>query len=297
MAESQTTRTARALRLDFPPDATLADMQAALVLPEWTGLQPSTEIYKGETLVWQTNSLGLRSPEPIRGRKLAVIWGDSVIFGAPCCGGSWISELDGEFQMLNGGVPGSPLYATLDRMQRLNETVDIDLNIVVAGWYPGSLELGPQNAGLRDYLGQQAERCNGPVALATTPTSLNPAIVDHDLRIYSQDTPRFIWDFEPGVARAWLGGISERNEIVRDLGSELGLPVFDWFELMRTTSLDDFRTDFIDFGHFRSCAMPKVVAAWRDWLDQQCVTMPPVTTSVVSDTLLAAQLTPATPPS
>jgi hypothetical protein len=30
--------------------------------------------------------------------------------------------------------------------------------------------------------------------------------------------------------------------------------------------LEDFRTAFVDFGHFRSAAMPKVVAAWNAWL-------------------------------
>jgi hypothetical protein len=267
MVESQSTRAAMQ-RVDFPRDAAFADAQAALVLPDWQGLQPSTEVYQDARLLWRTNSLGLRGPEPDPTRKLAVIWGDSVIFGAPDICTPWLPHLDTPAcQVLNGGVPGCPLHSSLERMNRLDEVLGIDLHIVFAGWNYSTQEGGPCNAGLKGHLLYELWEYRGRCALVTTPTSLNPAIVDHDLRAFAEPwAERFVWDFEPGVARAWLDNVIERNQIIREVGDELGLPVFDWYEAMRTTSLEDFRTDFVDFGHFRSAAMPKVVAAWNAWL-------------------------------
>jgi hypothetical protein len=267
------------MQLRLPAEMPFEDVQAALVLPDARGLVPSTEIFWGEHPFWSTNSFGLRAPEPTPGRKLAIVWGDSIVFGAPDNrGGSWVSRLAADVashQVLNGGIPGCPLSMTLDRMRQLNEVLPVDVNMVVASWHRSTPNGGPYNVGLRDYLGAALERCDR-VVLVTTPTSLNEQIVDHDLRIYADDAKRFVWEHEPGIARAWLGSLMERNEIVREVGAAMGIPVFDWFETLRTTSLEDFRRDFVDFGHLRGSVAPKIVAIWAAWLRQNFGDQPTV---------------------
>jgi hypothetical protein len=68
------------------------------------------EVCLGGQVLWRTTRFGLRASEPDRARKLAVIWGDSVIFGGPGDIGTWVPQLDCQsHQVISGGVPGCPL--------------------------------------------------------------------------------------------------------------------------------------------------------------------------------------------
>src|SRR5204863_4954899 len=68
-------------------------------------------------------------------RRLAVIWGDSVVFGA---GRGWPCLLDAlvpGYQFLNGGIEGDVYTSVLDRAVSLNGELRISLNIVMPGWH------------------------------------------------------------------------------------------------------------------------------------------------------------------
>jgi len=71
-------------------------------------------------------------------RKLAVVWGDSVVFGI---GWSWPCLLDAfapGYQFLNGGIVADPYDNVLRRAAAFNQANAVALNIVMPGWHPVS---------------------------------------------------------------------------------------------------------------------------------------------------------------
>ena len=175
-------------------------------------------------VVFEVNELGLKGAARDPSRKLAVVWGDSVVFGMRW---SWPCLIDGlapGWQFLNGGIEGDPYRNILRRAAEFSRTHEVALNLVMLGWHPWHLPTAlaaPSARGtgplrrLREVLrrprrpssGANAEpephagsvgsvnRQVGPdllaflestpnTVLATMPTALNRTIVDRDLSAY-----------------------------------------------------------------------------------------------------------------
>src|SRR2546421_4455337 len=67
------------------------------------------------SIVFETNEVGLKGDPLDPSRKLAVVWGDSVVFGS---GRGWACLLDRlapGYQFLNGGLDGDPFGNILRR--------------------------------------------------------------------------------------------------------------------------------------------------------------------------------------
>jgi hypothetical protein len=169
-------------------------------------------------VVFEINELGLKGAARDPSRKLAVVWGDSVVFGVRW---SWPCLIDGlapGWQFLNGGIEGDPYRNILRRAAEFSRTHEVALNLVMLGWHPWHLPTALA-APSRDTAGalrrirrilRRAERASlaarselevqtEPVkkqlradllaflestpnsVLATMPTALNPTIVDRDL--------------------------------------------------------------------------------------------------------------------
>ena len=78
-------------------------------------------------VVFEINELGLKGTARDPARKLAVVWGDSVVFGI---GWSWpclIDELAPAYQFLNGGIEADPYHNILRRAEAFNEVAAADL--------------------------------------------------------------------------------------------------------------------------------------------------------------------------
>jgi lysophospholipase L1-like esterase len=174
-------------------------------------------------VVFEINELGLKGSARDPARKLAVVWGDSVVFGTrrswPCL----LDELAPNYQFLNGGIEGDPYDNILRRAAAFNATHAVALNILMLGWHPWQLppELAAQpdrGPGLLRRVDQVFRRMRPapprPVAaapqpgpqdpgrlqlcaellaflqsvpntvLVTLPTALNRNIVDQDLSRY-----------------------------------------------------------------------------------------------------------------
>ena len=171
-------------------------------------------------VVFEINELGLKGAARDPSRNLAVVWGDSVVFGI---GWSWPCLLDTfapSYQFLNGGIEADPYDNILRRAAACNEQHAVALNVLMLGWHPwhlpaslaqhersggrlsrltqafrglrGEPHLPPASADpgasplhqrLRGDLLDFLQRVPNTV-LATMPTALNRKIVDRDLSRY-----------------------------------------------------------------------------------------------------------------
>jgi hypothetical protein len=249
--------------------------------------RPNLVFIDGEgTVVFETNEIGLKGEPVDERRKLVVVWGDSVVFGA---WRGWACLLDTYapgYQFLNGGIEGDPYDNILRRARRLNRERPVVLNVVMPGWhpfepYPVATPAGPppKNWWRR---GQSAASEPGRfraeltsfirdvpnTVLLTMPTSLNPAIADRDLSGYftaGDDDTMFHFcgtvPYTVALQRQHLDFINRRNEIVRDVAGAAQVPLIDLFAVFDTTGLADFRQDFVDIMHFRVHAYPRIAAA------------------------------------
>jgi len=170
--------------------------------------------------VFEINELGLKGAARDPSRKLAVVWGDSVVFGI---GWSWPCLLDKfapSYQFLNGGIEADPYDNILRRAAAFNQEHAVALNILMLGWHPwhlpASISQNVRGAGpllrlkqvFRGFRGQRRlplapadphtpllhQRLRGDLldflrrvpntVLVTLPTALNRTIVDRDLSHY-----------------------------------------------------------------------------------------------------------------
>jgi hypothetical protein len=172
------------------------------------------------SVVFEINELGLKGGARDAARKLAIVWGDSVVFGVrwgwPCL----LDEFTPGYQFLNGGIEADPYDNILRRAAAFNRANQVALNIVMLGWHPLNIASPPtarrgglgawvgrafpslrrsstaipqrdarnpkpqsRNLGLRDAL--LAFLASTPnTVLATMPTALNRNIVGQDLSPY-----------------------------------------------------------------------------------------------------------------
>jgi hypothetical protein len=114
------------------------DRQTRRLIPNVSFVRPDGSIF------FEVNEIGLKGDPVDLTRKLAVVWGDSVVFGI---GPSWPYLLDPfvpGYQFLNGGIEGDDYRNVLRRMIELNRERPVGINILFPGWHPHGLnqELG-----------------------------------------------------------------------------------------------------------------------------------------------------------
>lgn len=251
------------------PDTSTEVLQAFCLDATRTRVKPNVALLSSDTLqiVLQTNSLGFKGPEPPPSRRLAVVWGDSVIWGV---GESWVAGLSTFFPayaFLNGGLEADLFPNILARAQEANQSLKIECNLLFPGWHSRNK---PDQ--VRRLLLQAVDTLPGLV-LGTMPTSLNDVVVD-DLQPYFQGLDRrhlrqpqwdedyYFWGdhpYSPKNARQLLTEIRQQNEVVREVAAAKNLPLIDLQKALKTTGTQGFRSDFFDAGHLRPAAYPRIV--------------------------------------
>ena len=106
------------------------DEKRATVRPNLVFVDPNGAI------IFETNEVGLKGDPVDPNRKLAVVWGDSVVFGSSR---GWPCLLDGfgpGWQFLNGGVEGDHYSNVLRRADQFNSRYRVALNLLMLGWHP-----------------------------------------------------------------------------------------------------------------------------------------------------------------
>jgi len=126
-------------------------------------------------VVFEINELGLKGRGRDPARKLAVVWGDSVVFGVRWSWPCLIDELAPGWQFLNGGIEADPYDNILRRAVRFNREHEVALNILLLGWHP----LAPAQdfadpASPASWLGRLAARLRGD-APPTSDAASSPA--------------------------------------------------------------------------------------------------------------------------
>ena len=227
-------------------------------------------------IVFEINEIGLKGDARDSARKLAVVWGDSVVFGI---GKAWpclLDDLAPGYQFLNGGIEGDHYANILRRASAFNRQHDVALNLLMLGWHPFQRirrrwTRRPANRTLRPDLAAFLEETPNTVVL-TMPTALNRKIIKRDLS-YS-----FIGDHDPDTYFTFYGAaqysldiqretfdyIVERNAIAREVCARHGVRVVDLFESFNTEKVADFRQDFMDVVHPRMRAYPAIARVVYD---------------------------------
>jgi len=229
------------------------DKQTETLQPHLVFVDPAGSI------VFEINEAGLKGEAVDDRRKLVVVWGDSVVFGT---GWGWPCLLDSlapGYQFLNGGIEGDSYANILRRANGLNRQRAVALNLVMLGWHPL-----PDNRNLRSAV-TAFLRSTPNTVLLTMPTALNRRIASQDLSCYLTDrgAPHpFTFCGNLAYSRELqslaFDYIVERNQIVRDIAGQMGIPLVDLFIEFETEWLNDFRQDFIDMIHLRSSVYPKI---------------------------------------
>jgi hypothetical protein len=257
------------------------DREQAALRPNLTFIDPNG------TIVFETNEVGLKGDPLDPQRKLAVAWGDSVVFGS---GRGWaylIDRLAPGWQFLNGGLDGDPYSNILRRAGAFNRRYPVALNLLMLGWHhfvPAQLmtraatrprwfawkhdppqeiwlpHSGNENlrAELTSFLGRTPN-----TAVLTTPTALNRQIIDRDLSSFlsagNDETGfRFLGDipYQIDAQRQGFEHITERNAIAREVCARMRVRLVDVFARFDTEKAADFREHFYDVLHFRPRSYP-----------------------------------------
>ena len=219
------------------------------------------------TTYFDTNELGLKGDPIDPSRKLAVVWGDSVVFGH---GTGWPSLIDGlapGHQFMNGGIEGNSYKQVLERAIALNRRRPVELNVLVLGWHHRGI-----NGEIRRDLKEALPQIRNPV-LTTMPTCLNRQAVEQDLAPYI-DAEGW-WAFFPplpyskAMAAEIFAHILERNQIIRETAAEMHVPLVDLFAAFDTSGSENFRTGWFDIPHPRQSLYPKLAEAVYEGIRHQ----------------------------
>jgi hypothetical protein len=125
------------------------------------------------SVVFEINELGLKGVARDPSRRLAVVWGDSVVFGVRWGWPHLLDEFAPGYQFLNGGIEADPYDNILRRATAFNRANAVALNIVMLGWHPMHIASPPTSANRRSRL--ETLRCwVRKAALAVRPAA--PAI-------------------------------------------------------------------------------------------------------------------------
>jgi hypothetical protein len=296
--QDNTARAAKSVHL-IPGDS---EIKTVCFDDETQSLRPNLVLVDAAgSVVFEINELGLKGAARDPSRKLAVVWGDSVVFGISW---SWPCLLDGfapGYQFLNGGIEADPYNNILRRAAEFNRAHAVALNVLMLGWHP--VPSTPTVAGeglgtaLRRLAGRLRPARSAPPAidllprrdpqypqlraallaflqstpntvLVTNPTPLNRKIVDQDLSQYFTGGGRnggfsFAGYLPYSVERQRFvfAHIATRNAIVREVAQATGVRLIDLAVAFDTEALADFRADFHDVIHLRPRAYPKAAAA------------------------------------
>jgi hypothetical protein len=221
-------------------------------------LRPNlTFVFSNGEVCVETNEIGLKGDPLDPARNLAVVWGDSVVFGVrkgwPCL----LDDLVPGYQFLNGGIEGDSGEGIVERVVKLNRERAVAVNIILPGWHGNSYAL-------KDCLTAGLAQVPNAV-LATMPTSLNERLVHQEMSesFMPEDSSVGFYfhgsvEYSVAAQKHCFENILIRNAATRDAAAELDIPVIDLFRVFYTERVADFRQDFFDIAHPRPQAFPKI---------------------------------------
>lgn len=222
-------------------------------------------------ILFETNSHGFKGPEIDFSKKLAVIWGDSVVFGLEKGWVDGISSYFPEYQFINGGIEGDGLDNICERAIEYNKKIEIKLNVLFPGWHM-LFDTKKAFSFIEDFVAFVPN----PV-LCTIPTSLGDRIYCNNIshlfvteknsgvneKLYSfwNDIP-----YSVEAATELITSLKAQNEMIRSVAKFHKLPLVDLYNYFYTDDLSSFRDKFFDAGHPRIEAFPELQHAFYEVL-------------------------------
>ena len=127
---------------------------------ERAALRPDLVIVREDgSILFEINELGLKGDARDESRKLAMVWGDSVVFGHARSWPCLLDDFASGYQFLNGGIEGDPFDHILARADAFNREHQVALNLLMLGWHPFCTSLPlPDLAPLRRQLDDNSLR-------------------------------------------------------------------------------------------------------------------------------------------
>lgn len=225
-----------------------------------TGLKPNVAVYRGSggdaEFLFEINSDGFKGGEIDRSRKLAAVWGDSVVWGEREGWVAGLNQLFPEYHFINGGIQGDPLENIAARAIEANCRMEISVNIIYPGWHSRR-----RPSSVRETLDRMIDLVPNAV-LCTVFTSLNRKFIARDMsHVFAAESPFYFfgnWPYSPEAAKKIYSEITAQNDIVREVARERGAACLDLFERFYNEDMNEFKRDFYDVCHLRISAFPKV---------------------------------------
>jgi hypothetical protein len=123
--------------IEFSGTEPLSTIQSFYIADKRIGLKPNLLVLMRGQKWFETNSWGMKGPEPPIDRKLVGIWGDSVVFGVGSP--TWVDLLNqdsGDYYFLNAGIEGCSARDIVRRAINAGERRALHANIIFPGWHP-----------------------------------------------------------------------------------------------------------------------------------------------------------------
>jgi hypothetical protein len=207
---------------------------------------PSTNIWYGDYLAFQTNSLGCKGKELQGGRPVIGVFGDSVVHGTS--GVSFADRIDiPPCEPLNAGIEGLQLPWIVDRFLELKAKVPM----VCAAVHPGWHNLVYNERGEAFWTAQLDRIQDVPViAHFRLFADVSEATLEHGYeRALNEAVDYVLWE---GADITTTKEIDRFNGFLEGYCRDRGRILIDLEPLMAPKSPEAFGERFIDFVHPRS---------------------------------------------
>jgi hypothetical protein len=251
----------RTVRLDSGYDTSdYAWFQSNYLHPVARRFYPNTLVYVGDELIFQTNSYGCKGAEPEPGLKLLGVFGDSVVQGVNMASFVDHMQIPG-FAALNGGIEGSTLRPTIDRLLEFQGRFPMACAAVHTGWH----NLIYDERG-EDFWASQLDRIVGPETIAhfTLVADINPTVIDAGYTHLFREGVYWRWMDELFVDKARLQDFYDQmnafNRFIRAYCEDRGRILIDLTATLAPRGFTDVSRKFIDLIHPRASVYREIGA-------------------------------------
>lgn len=250
-------------------------------------LLPRTQVWSGDDLMIEINSVGARGPEPEPGLPVVAFFGDSTTLGVMGTangirGDSWPAHVDlPGYAVVNAGVEGLEMGGVARRCQALRPRVPLACAVFYTGWH--NLIYNQRKPEyweecLQGYLSTEHQ-----TVLCTLPTPLLPEMRSRGIAELVNERPdagitddyfHFWRGWDPDRWLVELIDAHERfNAHLADFCARTGAALIDLYAFMRPQSYEVASRDFFDVCHFR----PRVYAKAAAFVSSELRSILPVT--------------------
>lgn len=257
---------------------------------------PSTRVYVGPELVFESNALGCKGPELEDGRPIVGIFGDSTVQGGrPLVGFPghvWI----GGAQPLNGGVEGSPLQTTVDRFLELQQKAPMVAVALHTGWH--NLVYGVNTEA---HWREQLDRVQGPPVIAhfKLVADFHPDALEHGYARFFNGDHYWAWSEgffdDPKTLVEFKTALDHFNSFIAAYCAEKGRVLIDLEPVLAPKSYEEISGNYLDLIHPRPEAYERIGKAVAEQLAPHVLPLAPPRDGDVKAPSAAQAKAPAPP--